>query len=143
MLVIVHPFMSLTIASVLDELEFAMRMHMLHVLAVAGTLLVVPVAWAHHSFSMFDQTKISRITDAKVAEFRFTNPHSFVVIEQGGIRYVLECNSINMMIQAGWQFNSLKAGDKVDLAYYPLRTGKPGGMLKTITLPNGKMLRAW
>jgi len=48
-----------------------------------------------------------------------------------------------MMTQAGWQFNSLKAGDKVDLAYYPLRTGKPGGMLKTITLPNGKMLRAW
>jgi len=85
--------MSLTIASVLDELEFAMRMHMLHVLAVAGTLLVVPVAWAHHSFSMFDQTKISRITDAKVAEFRFTNPHSFVVIEQGGIRYVLECTA--------------------------------------------------
>jgi len=56
---------------------------------------------------------------------------------------VMECNSINLMTLGGWKHNTLKAGDKVDLIYYPLRNGKPGGMLKTITLPNGKTLKAW
>lgn len=118
------------------------RKYYLLVLAI-GAMVVVPMAQAHHSFAMFDQTKILPIKGGAVTEFRFTNPHSFVVVALNGTSYVLECNSINLMSLAGWKFNTLKAGDKVDLVYYPLRNGKPGGMLKTITLPNGKTLKAW
>lgn len=103
--------------------------------------------WAHHSFAMFDQTKISEQTGASVAQFRFTNPHSFVVVNvkegEETVRYVFELSSVNMLNRAGWKFNTLKAGDEVDVAFYPLRNGKPGGMLKTIKVPDGRTLSGW
>ena len=113
--------------------------------AVAG---MAPPADAHHSFAMFDQTKLVAKTKTTVTEFRFTNPHSFVIVKgrdaKGAVvKYVLECNSVNMMSRVGWKASTLKAGDVVDISYYPLRNGKPGGMLKTIKIPNGKTLKAW
>jgi len=114
------------------------------VLSVAGA--VGPAA-AHHSFAMFDQTKILQVNGATVKQFQWTNPHSFVVVDvkdaNGVTSYTLECNSTNLMTHAGWKYSSLKAGDKVDFFYYPLRDGRPGGMLKTIKLPNGTTLKAW
>lgn len=104
-------------------------------------------AVAHHSFAMFDQTRISQKARVTVSEFRFTNPHSFVVVtaQEGGElkRYALECSSVNMMSRAGWKFNTLKAGDMVDISFYPLRNGKPGGMLKTIKVADGRTLSGW
>lgn len=110
-------------------------------LALAAVGVVSP-AVAHHSFAMFDQTKIQQASGS-VSMFRWTNPHSFVVVEVKGTKYVLECNSTNMMSRAGWKVNTIKAGDKVAISFYPLRNGQPGGMLKTVTLPNGKTLSAW
>lgn len=108
---------------------------------------VVSPAIAHHSFAMFDQTKITSKARATVAEFRFTNPHSFVVVnvkEGNGItRYAFECSSVNMMSRAGWKHNTLKAGDTVDVTFFPLRNGKPGGMLKTIKVADGRTLSGW
>lgn len=114
-----------------------------YLFAILASLAAVSPALAHHSFSMFDQTRLLPMQNATVTRFQWTNPHSFVVVEAAGTRYVLECNSVNLMTKAGWKFNTLKAGDKVSLVYYPLRDGKAGGMLKTITLPNGKTLPAW
>lgn len=115
--------------------------------AGALALFAAAPAVAHHSFAMFDQTKISTKAKATVAEFRFTNPHSFVVVnvkEGAGItRYALECSSVNMMSRAGWKPNTLKAGDTVDITFYPLRNGKPGGMLKTIKVADGRTLSGW
>jgi hypothetical protein len=111
-----------------------------------SAVLTTP-ALAHHSFAMFDQTKNEEKIGATVAEFRFTNPHSFVVVnvQEGGTatRYVFECSSVNMMTKAGWKFNTLKVGDKVNVSYYPLRNGKPGGMLKTIKVADGRTLSGW
>lgn len=113
----------------------------LSALALMAIGLAAP-AVAHHSFAMFDQTKIQQAAGS-VTQFRWTNPHSFVVIDVKGTKYILECNSTNMMSRAGWKVNTVKPGDKVNFAYYPLRTGQPGGMLKTVTLPNGQTLKAW
>jgi len=110
---------------------------------ISGLTAMASPAIAHHSFAMFDQTRLLPIKGATVARFHWTNPHSFVIVEFNGTKYVMECNSVNLMSKAGWKFNTLKAGDKVNLVYYPLRDGKPGGMLKTITLPNGTTLNAW
>lgn len=114
--------------------------------ALFGAAIAAP-AVAHHSFAMFDQTKISEKAKVTVAEFRFTNPHSFVVVSvrEGNslTRYVLECSSVNMMSKAGWKHNTLKAGDTVDVTFYPLRNGRPGGMLKTIKVADGRVLNGW
>ena len=120
---------------------------MMKKIALGATLIalvaaVVP-ALAHHSFAMFDQNKLLTINNAKVVQFRYTNPHSFVVAEYKGQRYVLECNSINLMSRAGWKHDTVRFGDMVSFRYYPLRNGKPGGMLKDIDLPDGRVLPAW
>jgi hypothetical protein len=115
--------------------------------AVLGLAGGVPPATAHHSFAMFDQTRMLNIDGATVSEFHWGNPHSFVVVEvkdaKGLTSYTLECNSINLMTKAGWRYDTIKAGDKVNIVYYPLRDGRPGGMLKTITLADGTTLKAW
>ena len=109
---------------------------------LAMTFVALP-AMAHHSFAMFDQTKLLNMSDVTVTNFTWTNPHTFVVVEVKGVKYVMECNSVNMLRRSGWKANTLKAGDKVQVAFHPLRTGKPGGMLKSITLPNGNTMSAW
>lgn len=112
------------------------------------SLTVVLPAAAHHSFAMFDKNKTLHFDGATVNKFHWMNPHSSVVIDvkdaSGTVTtYTLECNSVNLMTRAGWKVNTLQAGDKVDVDYYPLRDGQPGGMLKTIKLPDGRTLKAW
>lgn len=107
-----------------------------------GAIGVAVPALAHHSFAMFDQTSIKQETGI-VKEFRWTNPHSFVVLDVKGTKYVLECNSVNVMSRSGWKASTLKAGDKLKITYYPLRNGQPGGMLKTVAVPDGRTLNAW
>jgi len=115
-------------------------------LALSGVGALAP-ATAHHSFAMFDQTKILHLDGATVTQFNWTNPHTYVVVEakdaNGTTSYMLECSSTNMMSQSGWTFRTIKPGDKLNIDFYPLRNGKPGGMLKTITLATGKTLKAW
>jgi len=119
--------------------------------SVASVMVVVmgaaSPAMAHHSFAMFDQTKVAHLSGVTVSQFNWMNPHTYVVVEsknaKGSASYALECSSTNMMSQSGWKFNTIKVGDKVAIDFYPLRSGKPGGMLKTITLANGKTLKAW
>ncbi len=112
------------------------------VVALGAAAVVMPAA-AHHSFAMFDKEKILDLNDATVRNFSWANPHSSVVLTENGVDYLLECSSVNMMSHAGWKVNTLKAGDKVKATYYPLRNGNNGGMLKTVTLPNGQTLSAW
>ncbi|SLK12008.1 DUF6152 family protein [Novosphingobium mathurense] len=111
-------------------------------LGAALSLIGVP-ATAHHSFAMFDQTKLIEM-NGTVAKFQWANPHTFVIVKDAkGTVFTLECSSPNLMTHQGWKANTLAAGDKVHLTFYPLRNGKTGGMLKEITLPTGATLRGW
>ena len=116
--------------------------YLLPVLAAGAAAAATP-ALAHHSFAMFDQTKLLQLAGATVTRFEWTNPHSFVIAKSGDVVYTLECSSPNLMSHQGWKFNSIKPGDQISIAYYPLRNGQPGGMLKTVTLPTGKTVSAW
>lgn len=111
-----------------------------------GLSMTVP-ALAHHSGAMFDQTKAITL-EATVSKFEWTNPHVFVIVDATNdkgeaVRYSLECSSPNLMIHAGWKFNTLKAGERVTVVFFPLRNGATGGMLSTVKLPDGKVLKAW
>jgi hypothetical protein len=111
-------------------------------LAVAGVValaLAVPAA-AHHSFAMFDQTKIVTL-DGTVTEFQWTNPHAFIEIDaQGGRHWSIELNSPNNLKRQGWTRSALKPGDKISLRMSPLRNGKPGGLFLDLTKADGKVL---
>ena len=112
-------------------------------LLAAGALGASP-ALAHHSFAMFDH--VNRITVAgTVTQFQWTNPHVFIELAvpdgAGGSRhYTVECASPNVLTRVGWKFNTIKVGDKVSALINPLKNGQAGGMLETVTTPDGKTL---
>ena len=110
-------------------------------IAVAGAfaLLAAP-AGAHHSFAMFDQTKIVTL-EGTVAEFQWTNPHAFIELEAaGGRHWSIELNSPNNLKRQGWTKAALKPGDKVSVRIAPLRDGRPGGLFLDLTKADGTVL---
>jgi len=119
-----------------------MKPRLLNVLALA--MLLAISAQAHHSFTMFDTTKMVTMTGT-VTSFEWTNPHSYIEIdvpdEAGAVKHwSIEMGSPSILQQSGWKFSSLKKGDKTTLVINPLKDGRAGGFLNTATLPSGKVL---
>jgi hypothetical protein len=96
-------------------------------------------ASAHHSFAMFDQKKEQTLNNAVVMQFKWANPHVYIVVKNDEKTYTVECGSPSNMREAGWKFSTLKIGDKVDLVIHPLRNGQPGGSLQSVILDGKKM----
>jgi hypothetical protein len=115
-------------------------------IACVGALLLVAVgsAFAHHSFAMFDRSKETTLVGV-VAEFQWTNPHSWIeldVTNENGTtdKWSIELNSPNNLSRQGWKSTSLKPGDKVSVIVWPLRNGEKGGLFMSVTLANGQVL---
>jgi hypothetical protein len=51
----------------------------------------------------------------------------------------IEGASPGILNRIGWKFNMVKVGDKVTMVIAPLRSGEPGGLLKEIKLPDGRV----
>jgi hypothetical protein len=101
-------------------------------------------ASAHHSYAMFDLTRIGK-AEATVAKLEWANPHVFLFAYvkngQGGYQlYAFESDAIARLTRMGWSPAALPAGQKVTVEYSPLRDGRPGGKLQRIYFPDGKML---
>jgi hypothetical protein len=106
--------------------------------------LLAASALAHHSFAMFDRSKETTIVGT-VAEFQWTNPHSWIELdvpnENGPAdRWSIELNSPNNLARQGWHSTSVKPGDKISVIIWPLRSGEKGGLFISLTLPNGQVL---
>ena len=108
-------------------------------------LAAATVALAHHSFAMFDsdhQVKLS----GTVKHFQWTNPHVYIEMDGRNVKdekasdqhYTIECASPGILTRIGWKFNMVKSGDVITVIIAPLRTGEPGGLLKQITLSDGR-----
>jgi hypothetical protein len=105
---------------------------------------------AHHSATMFDHSKTYTI-NGTVVELRWVNPHVSLSIngklkdsEEAGV-WVMEMTSPGNLVRAGgWTRNAVKAGEKVEVDFSPLRdTSLKGGALKKITIVDtGQVLTA-
>ena len=104
---------------------------------------------AHHATTMFDRDKVLTITGV-IKEVQWTNPHVGIFVT-GTLKdgdtptiWVLEVSSPGNLTRAGgWTRNSVKAGDKVSVDFWPLRNGAKGGYLKKVTLTDtGKFYTA-
>ena len=110
------------------------------IVLLAGLALLAAPAAAHHSFAMFDQSKIMTL-EGTVTEFQWTNPHAFIELDAtGGRHWSIELNSPNNLKRQGWTRAALKPGDKITLRMSPLRNGKPGGLFLDLTRADGKLL---
>src|SRR5580693_9710705 len=111
-------------------------------LTLAALLLVGATAQAHHSFAMFDHDHQIKISGT-VTHFQWTNPHVYIDLDstndQGELKhYTIECANPGILDRIGWKFNMIKTGDKITTIIAPLRTGEPGGLLKQVTLADGR-----
>ena len=101
-------------------------------------------AAAHHSYAMFDPSR-TLTASGTVAKVEWTNPHVFVWMyvpkaEGGYTLYAFESDAVSRLARMGWSATTLSPGDKVVIAYAPLRDGRPGGKLITARLANGVVM---
>ena len=112
------------------------------ILAV-GIVLAGAPALAHHSFAMFDQTKLMTL-EGTVHEFQWTNPHAFIELDvRNGARtqrWSIELNSPNNLTRQGWRRSSLRAGEQISARIAPLRNGHPGGLFLDLKKADGRVL---
>jgi hypothetical protein len=107
-------------------------------------VLAAAPTWAHHSFTMFDSTKMVTLTGT-IKEFQWTNPHTFTWIDvpnqSGGVdTWAIEGMSPNYLGRRGWTKNTLKPGDKVSVVILPLKDGSKGGTFLRCTLADGTVM---
>lgn len=113
------------------------------VAAACGFALAAAPVVAHHSFAMFDQTKVMAL-EGTVHEFQWTNPHSFIELDvttRGRTqRWSIELNSPNNLTRQGWRRTSLRAGEKISVRIAPLRNGHSGGLFLDLRKADGRAL---
>jgi hypothetical protein len=95
---------------------------------ISATLLAVPV-WAHHSGTMFDDTKEITVTGV-VKEFQYTNPHSWLLIDVKGedgkvITWGFEAEGPSTLTRSGIRPSDFKVGTKITMTGHPMKDGRP------------------
>lgn len=116
-------------------------------LTLAATALFgAPVfpASAHHSYAMFNLSQTLTFSGT-IAKVEWSNPHVFVWGYQQDadgeyILFAFESDAVNRLSQLGWRPGDLEAGVTVTIEYSPLRDGRTGGKLHTLTLEDGVVL---
>lgn len=115
---------------------------------IATAMLISGAAHAHHSQAMFDMTKCETIVGT-VRTFQFQFPHSWLWVvvpnaKGGEDVWGLESSSPAQMteIEPRWKRDVVKKGDKVTVKLSPMKDGRTGGAMASLTLPDGTTLRA-
>ena len=113
-------------------------------LAVVTASALAAPAIAHHSFAIFDQTKLLTMT-GKVKQFELVNPHAWVHLEIAGkdgkaATWSFEAGSVAQLAALGWKQDSFRPGDNVEVRFRPMRDGSRGGQFMSAKLANGQTL---
>jgi hypothetical protein len=136
-----------------ESLEGCMRQFIKSASAIiAACVLAIGVSSvaAHHSTTMFDHSKTMTIKGT-VVELRWVNPHVTLTVN-GSLNegdepadWLMEMTSPGNLVRAGgWRRDAVKAGEKVEVVFSPLRDAeKKGGALKKLTvLATGEVFTA-
>jgi hypothetical protein len=113
--------------------------------AVSAAVAAVVPAFAHHSFSMFDQTRTVTLKGT-VKEFEWTNPHAWIRLmvldprTNKQVEYAFEMGSVTRSTKDGWKSNMLRPGDVIEVTMAPLKDGSRGGMYLSAVLPDGRKM---
>ena len=110
-------------------------------LAALAAFAAVP-ALAHHSFAIFDQSKVNYVTGT-VKEFELTNPHAWLhvaILDNKGqtSTWSFEGGSVAQLVQLGWKRENFPVGEKVVVGFRPMKDGSRGGQLMSAAPEKGK-----
>lgn len=113
-----------------------------------GGILIVTLSYqsdAHHSFAMFDNDKC-QIVAGTVRNYDLSYPHAWIWItsraKNGGtdIWGFEGASPAELRRYSNWTRNSLQPGDKIEVAFHPLKDGRKGGSFDRVKLPDGRQI---
>ena len=124
-----------------------MRTKVTALLAAGALVGFAGSVFAHHSFAMFDQEHPIELVGT-VKEFRFTSPHTFIILEvkdgSESVVWNLEGGAPGGLARDGWGPKTLPPGTELKMKIDPLRSGAPGGAwnVSRTTLKDGSPIVA-
>ena len=99
-------------------------------IAILAALLLSGVALsAHHSGTMFDETKDVTVQGV-VKEFQYTNPHSWLLVDVTGAdgkvtTWGFEAEGPTTLMQMKVRRSDFAPGTKVTMTGHPMKDGRP------------------
>ena len=119
----------------------------LGVAAVAGLLLSVQPAIAHHSGAGFNSDTMVELTGT-IKEFQFTNPHTWiqVVVEDATgakVEWSVEWGSPNTLGRQGIRPSTFPPGARVTMRLRPMLNGAPAGGFVGAKFADGRIVGRW
>ena len=117
--------------------------------ALGAWLLAGVALQAHHSLAgVYDMKKESEVAGS-VEKIQFVNPHGSMTLSvkeaDGTMKdWVFTLGSATALAARGigrTGENALHAGDKISVKFIPARSGAPLGFLKSVTMPDGRVVQ--
>ena len=118
-------------------------------IVVCGWLMASGSLQAHHSIAgVYDMRKEAELSGS-VEKIQFTNPHGSLIIavknaDGSTTEWVMTLGSATALAQRGIGKtgpNALHAGDNITVKFLPARNGSPLGFLKTVIMPDGRVIQ--
>jgi hypothetical protein len=105
---------------------------------------------AHHGSAAYHTDREVTVS-GRVAEWRWTQPHTWVVLtaarpDTDDERWELEGPPLSWAQQRNWSATTLRVGESIQVVIYPARSEARGGLIKRIVRASGETLpvsRPW
>jgi hypothetical protein len=116
--------------------------------AVFGWLMCSALQ-AHHSLAGVYDMKGEKELEGTVSSVKFTNPHGSLSLTVKGAdgketEWVMTLGSATALAQRGIGKigpNALHQGDNIKVKFLPAKDGSPLGFLKTVIMPDGRVIQ--
>ena len=114
-------------------------------IAMLAAAALANASSAHHAFNMYNNNEYTSLKGT-VKTFTWQNPHAMMdfeaVLPNGQTQiWQVELSAPNIIGRRGWSKHSLKPGDAVPVVLHPMKDGSKYGLLVSVTLPNGQVLK--
>ena len=104
---------------------------------------------AHHSLAGVYDMKAEKELKGAVESIKFSNPHGSLTIkvksaDGANTSWVFTLGSATGLAQRGvgpTGPNALHAGDEISVKFIPARNGSPLGFLRTVVMPDGRVIQ--
>ena len=99
-------------------------------------------ASAHHSLAAYDRS-VTKTVEGVVREFEWANPHAKLVVMVPATdgttkRWYFEGGGIRRLSDRGFKQEAIVLGEKIMVAYNPMRDGSAGGFFLGVKTADGK-----